>query len=107
MPTYGYLCEKCGNFRDMTSISERNKTTCPKCGRVCERDVEYELNIGDTQVVTDNPRWSVSMGVPAHQVEEFRKRFPDSVYDSHGRLLIKNRNDKLRQMKERDFVEIS
>jgi putative FmdB family regulatory protein len=107
IPDYGYKCEECGNFRDFNTISGREKTQCPKCGKECSRDVEYELNSGVSfKLVTDNPRWSISMGVPPSQVEEFRKRFPKSTYDDRGRLLIKNRNHKLSEMKARGFVEL-
>jgi putative FmdB family regulatory protein len=107
MPSYGYHCSRCGNFDSINTIANRNKTECPKCGRVCERDIEYELSCSDIQAVTDHPRWSVSMGVPVSQVEEFRKRFPDSIYDNRGRLLIKNRKHKLQEADRRDFVELS
>jgi hypothetical protein len=52
-----------------------------------------------------NERWSTSMGVPAIQVNDFRKRFPGSTYSDDGRLLIKSRSDKKRQMAERGFIE--
>ena len=106
MPLYSYFCSRCGNFDSINTISGRNKIECPKCGRTCERDIEYECLSANVQVVTDHPRWSISMGVPACQVEQFRKMFPNSTYDSNGRLLIKNRKDKLRQMDERGFVEL-
>ena len=107
MPNYGYKCEDCGNFHSLNTISGRGEIECPKCGKLSNRDVEFELNSGSTfKLVTDNERWSMSMGVPALQVNEFRKRFPNSTYDNNGRLLIKNRKDKLRQCRERDFVEL-
>jgi hypothetical protein len=91
----------------MNTISGRNKIECPECGNDCERDVEYELNSGgELNAVTDNPRWSLSMGVPPSQVDVFRKRFPNSTYDDRGRLLVKNRKDKLRQARERGMCEL-
>lgn len=108
MPSYGYLCERCGNFHSINTITERNKTECPKCGRVCERDIDYELNSGsELEVGTDHPRWSWSMAVPPSQLPEFRKRYPDITFNDRGQPLIKNRKDKLRQMKKRDFMELS
>ena len=47
------------------------------------------------------------MGVPPASLAEYRKRFPNSVYNDKGLLLIKNRKDKLRQIKERDMCELS
>lgn len=108
MPNYGYSCPRCGNFKSLNTISGRQTTDCPKCGRKCERDIEWELaSEGDTQIITDNHRWSISMGVPSSQVNEFRKKYPNSVYDNNGRLLVKNRKDKLRQASERGMVELS
>jgi len=108
MPNYGYRCDKCGNFKAMRSISERWTALCPACEKECKRDVAFELNApGNVEIVTDNPRWSRSMGVPPSQLAEFRKRYPNSTYDDNGRLLVKNRKDKLRQAKERGFVELS
>jgi len=107
LPTYAYKCDECGNFHDDNTISNRQETKCPECGKTCQRDVEYELNSGsELNVVSDNHRWSMSMGVPPSQVEAFRKRFPKSTYDNSGKLLIKNRRHKLSEMKQRDFVEL-
>jgi len=107
MPSYAYLCSECGNFHADNTISNRNETVCPECGKTCKRDVEYELNSGsELSVGTDHNRWSLSMGVPPSQVAAFRKRFPKSTYDNKGWLLIKNRKDKLRQCRERGFVEL-
>jgi len=53
----------------------------------------------------DNPRWSIAAGVPQNQVQQFRERFPNSIYSDDGRLYIKNRADKKRQVKERFMYE--
>jgi putative FmdB family regulatory protein len=109
MPKYTYRCLVCDKiFDDWSTIDNRNNPVICECGGQANRDVESELNIGpQVKWITDNPRWSISMGVPASQVNEFRKRFPNSTYDNEGRLLIKNRSDKVRQMRERNFVELS
>lgn len=108
MPSYVATCKECGKtFEYFSTIKDRNEPVDCECGAKANRDVEAELApIGDRHKwVTENERWSISMGVPPSQVEEFRKRFPNSVYDNRGRLLIKDRKDKLRQMKERGFTE--
>lgn len=107
MPSYTALCE-CGRiFQYISTISARNNPVECECGSMANRDVEAELAVGSrTKWVSDNPRWSISMGVPPSQVNEFRKRFPNSTYDNRGRLLIKNRKHKLQEMKARDFVEL-
>lgn len=114
MPRYVASCSdkiKCGKiFPYFSCIDERNKVKlkCPDCGSKAKRDVEAELACAGEFNATckSNPRWSWSMGVPANQVNDFRKRFPNSTYSDDGRLLIKSRQDKLRQMKERGFVEL-
>jgi len=106
MPSYTAKCSKCGKvFNYFSTISERNEPVECECGELAERNVESELANYGGQITVDNPRWSLSMGVPPSQVEEFRKRFPNSTYDNNGRLLVKNRKDKLRQMNERGFTE--
>ena len=108
MPEYTYRCKDCDAvFRDLNAISNRNTTDC-ECGGKADRDIDAELtdSSGGCKQVTDKERWSTSMGVPPKQVAEFRKRFPNSTYSDDGKLLVKNRKDKLRQAKERGFCEI-
>jgi hypothetical protein len=112
MPRYIGKCTKCGELHPYhTSIKDRNH--CPEwctCGGTIKRDEEAELasrgHGGSKKWVTDNPRWSLSMGVPASQVDEFRKRFPDSIYSDDGRLLVKNQKHKHKQAKERNMVAL-
>jgi len=84
-------------------------SVCPECDGKCYRLTfckdEVRTNKGVNWYEKDNPRWSTSMGVPAGQVKQFSKRFPNSTYSPDGRLLIKNRADKKRQMKERFMYE--
>jgi hypothetical protein len=107
MPYYTASC-KCGKiFQYISTIAGRNDPVECECGSVANRDIEAELAVGSRHKwVSDNPRWSISMGVPPSQVNEFRRRFPNSTYDDRGRLLVKNRKDKLRQANERGFVEL-
>ena len=109
IPTYVYQCSTCSHvFDTMESIGRRNNPqTCPKCEGLGYRDVEHELQCNSrAKWVTDNERWSVSMGVPLASLADYRKQFPNSVYDNNGRLLIRDRKDKLRQMRERSMVEL-
>lgn len=93
----------------MSTIADRNKPVECECGSMAKRDkeVEFAPKGNRTKWITENERWSRSMGVPPSQVNEFRKRFPGSIYSDDGRLLIKSRSDKKRQMKERDFCELN
>ena len=92
----------------MSLISDRNKPIECECGSMAKRDTEVEFAPRGARHkwITDNERWSLSMGVPPASVAEYRKRFPNSVYNDKGRLLIKNRKDKIRQANERGFVEL-
>lgn len=107
MPSYAASC-KCGKiFQYISTISARNDPVECECGLMANRDVEAELAVGSrVKWVSDNPRWSLSMGVPPSQVNEFRKRFPGSTYSPDGKLLIKNRKHKLKEMKVRGFAEL-
>jgi hypothetical protein len=44
------------------------------------------------------------MGVPPGQVDEFRKRFPNSTYNDKGDVWVGNLRDKRRQQKERGMI---
>lgn len=92
----------------MNTITKRHTTDCSKCEGKADRDMDAELTPHKgCKWVTENERWSRSMGVPPSQVAEFRKRFPDSVYHDDGRLLNKGRQHKLKQAKERDMIELN
>ena len=110
MPEYTYRCQDCDAvFSDLNTISSRSTSEC-ECGGKADRDMDAELVAargGRPKWVTENERWSRSMGVPVKQLAEFRKRHPKSTYDDKGRLLIKSRSDKMRQTKERGFVELN
>lgn len=110
IPEYSYRCRECNAvFRDVNTIGKRRSSNC-ECGGKANRDIDAELahaRGSRVKQITENERWSRSMGVPRKQLAEFRKRFPNSTYDNDGRLLIKSRSDKKRQMKERGFVELN
>ena len=108
MPSYTATC-KCGRtFSYISTISARNEPTECDCGGLAKRDVEAELAPGKERHkwITENERFSVSAGVPVPQIEQFKKLYPGSIYDSKGRLLIKNRKHKLYEMKRRGMVEM-
>ena len=110
IPNYTASCKFCKKvFRYLSTISKRNEPVECECGSLAKRDVEAELAPRGTRHkwITENERWSRSMGVPPASLAEYRKRFPNSVYNDKGLLLIKNRKDKLRQIKERDMCELS
>jgi len=109
MTIFKCLNKSC-NFTQEYFNDDDEPWACPKCEskwyciRFCG-DKEPEDVSKINWYEKDNPRWSTSMGVPAGQVKQFRERFPNSVYDDNGRLYIKNRVDKKRQMAERFMYE--
>lgn len=104
MPFYCYRCTACNKLiEDFQSIPEPRPTiTCPDCQYPAVRSYMDEAKNTD---LVDNPRWSEAMGCMPHEVPERMRQFPGSVYDSEGRLLIRNRKHKLEEMKRRGFVE--
>lgn len=95
-------------FRDINTISNRDTTDC-ECGYHATRDMEAELAHARgkrSKWVTENERWSRSMGVPRKQLAEFRKKYPHHVYNDNGLMLVKDRKHKLKQAKERGFIEL-
>lgn len=110
MPEYSYRCCACNTvFRESRLISTRDDSTECECGGRLDRDIEAELaSVGKRKKwIIGKERWSRSMGVPVKQLAEFRKRYPHHVYNDKGHLLVKNRKHKLKQAKERKFVELN
>lgn len=110
MPFYSYRCRKCDTmFRDLGTISKRHTAVC-ECGGKADFDMDADLAHArgkGAKQVTENERWSRSMGVPVKQLAEFRKKYPHHVYNDKGHLLIKGRKHKLKTAKERGFVELN
>ena len=85
---------------------------CPKCnGRNYQLSIGKELtkeipfvNIG----YKDNPRWSWSMGVNVQDIPVMMKKYSDRTYNPKtGQLLVKNRPNKKRLMREHGLEELS
>lgn len=105
MPIYEYKCQDCGIvFEQYSNIPTRNRKRTCKCGGKADRII-CQGACRVSELMKDNPRWSDSMGINPDQLGEARKLFPDSTYDSEGRLLIKNRQHKLYEMKRRGLIE--
>jgi len=110
MPTYTFRCSKCNHvFDEVSTISGRNDPQeCPQCQEKAPRDVESELaNMGDFDETTkDHERWSWSMGVNVHEIPEILRRYPDREYHPKtGQLKVRNRQHKLKLMKEHSMEE--
>jgi len=104
MPIYCYRCPD-GHLSEIFEFSPGAKPgiKCNYCGKPAKR------SLSDEQVNTDcvsRERWSDAMGINPDQIADFRKAYPDSVYDNEGRLLVKSRAHKKKLMKERGYVEL-
>ncbi len=45
MPTYEYLCEKCGRFEEWQKMSEEPLKACPTCGGQVKRLISSNVSI--------------------------------------------------------------
>jgi hypothetical protein len=104
--TISFLC-KCCRFED--SYEDNAPFECPKCGggtysltyrKVLPKKREY---VGIAY--GENHRWSDALGVAPNQIEAARKIHPGAVFDKEGRMLIRNRTEKKRRLRERGWAE--
>lgn len=104
MPIYCYRCVNNHLTDDYVPVAEPRATvSCDVCGQPAHRSYPDEHKHTD---LVDRERWSDSMGVNPRQIPEAVRTFPGSVYDSEGRLLIKNRKHKLFEAKRRGLTEL-
>lgn len=115
MPQYTYCCSGCGHiFDELRMISARNDVNvCPLCGKPSPRDVEAELaDCSDFNGLDkENVRYSRSLGCLPTQLAQARKLHPGAEFvklpgEKSYRMVIRNRSEKLRRMKERNMEEI-
>lgn len=97
---YSYKCSKCGFvFDEFSNMEQRNDTRkCPECLGPAGRNKQAEVRPMDAEY----QRWSWAMGATPQAAKEMLKKYPDLVYEhgtEGGRLLVKNRQEKLRLMK--------
>jgi len=104
---YCYSCSKCGeNFEVTAPMSESSKPRKCECGGEAIRDIRAEQSQGNIDgLMVDNPRWSWALGINPNQIKDAMKTHPGAVFNERGQMLIKNRNDKLRRMKEAKMEE--
>jgi len=102
MPVYEYRCAECGQITTrFESIHSNRKTVkCDKCGKKAVRIV----SLPNTDL-KENIRFSVSMGVDPSQIENAERAWPGSKYDKQGRLIIRNRKEKLERLRQRHYQE--
>jgi putative FmdB family regulatory protein len=111
MPVYVATCSKCGSTFDyISTIAGRNNSQlCPSCGSQASRNTEAELaTCGDTNAMNGHERKSWALGINLNDpvaVTEARIRHPGASFDNLGRMVIKDRCEKLRRMKECGYEE--
>ncbi len=64
-------------------------------------------NSGFTNIgFKDNPRWSWAMGANVKDIPKLMKKYPDRTYNPKtGQLLVKNRTEKKKLMREHGMEE--
>lgn len=99
MPIYSFVCNQCGHKDEkyVRKIFPRSRMMCNKCGAWMRRTFSpFNTDVGN------HPRWSAALGVNTTQIKEAKKLWPDNVYNEKGDVLILNRKDKLKKMKQRN-----
>jgi putative FmdB family regulatory protein len=102
MPIYEYKCPNCGTKEEViTTKYEPSEFISCKCGSRKKKII----SLPNTDL-KNNERLSSTMGVNPRQIKEAEKRFPGSKYTPDGRLIINNRQDKIKKCKERGLSEL-
>lgn len=104
-----FECRRC-SFKKLYKDNEEPPYSCPSCDTkwyrlrfVKEKPKKKKfVNLG----YKDSPRWSWSMGIHVDQIPEMMKKYPNRTYHPKtGQLLVKNRTEKKKLMKEHGMVE--
>jgi hypothetical protein len=106
-----FTCRSCG-FSEDREPGQANLTWCPTCGS--KSSTSKQMNVGSIPqsrvgvdgIMKENVRYSRSMGVRPDEVAKAERAFPGSEYLPDGRLVIHNRLEKVRRMKERGMQEM-
>jgi len=100
MPVYEYKCSQCGEvFERYAKPDDFELPVDCECGHKADRII----SLPRTDLV-DNPRWSSALAVDPSQVAsgEAYVAHPGAKFDAQGRMLIRNRKEKLQRIKERN-----
>ena len=117
---YVYTCslEKgCGYTfeRSMSADKWKNRVKCPKCGRMAPQNLLAQHGSGgidsqmrEYQFDSDTGTRMYAAAYLGGQEEEMRRKHPGREFKWHNSCwlpVIKNRVDKLKFLKERNYVE--
>ena len=108
-----WVCPDCDKVYRSYEVGKNDPQCSCKAQLKCTtmRKEEVETKTEQCRVdmlMRDNPRWSDAMGINVENpvsVAEAKRLFPDSTYDSEGRLLIRNRQHKLQEMSRRGYFD--
>ena len=106
-----YECQDCEEtFDEVVNVdSGTPEMPCPKCKEMCgwvklggkPKSTRPFVNIAYPEHI----RESLAMAVRPEDVPAAMKKYPGSTYNSRGHLIIHNRAEKLKRMKERNLIE--
>jgi hypothetical protein len=106
MPTYCFICPKCGitaeDFRLPQNASK--PLLCINCGTEMRRDFGAEkVNAGNKEY--GKPLHSDSLAISPEQVTEHQRLFPDVKIDSQCRPVFENYKQHDNYLKKTGFVK--
>jgi len=101
-----FTCKMCGFEKEYEDAPAK----CPKCDRAFYRITflkeSRRKNIkGVNWYEKDNVRYSYSLGCQPHERASMAKIHPGAEFTPDGRMIIHNRAEKKRRMKERGYYE--
>ena len=109
MPTYTFVCAKCGDESDRSVDAGRRTVTC-RCGGLAEMDWGKTFQPCHARGSGDRMYWSEALGVHPKEVSEViendrRAGTMAAVYREDGVLGFRSWEQKRRYEKANGFVE--
>lgn len=107
MPVYNFLCDKCdhitSDIQPMKRDNEYEKCPCEECGGETEHTLQ---SVGNNRIFGDKERISSALGVHPSQIADGSvfKVHPGANFDHDGNMILKNRTEQKRRLKERGWV---
>jgi putative FmdB family regulatory protein len=105
MPNYPFKCKECDKeFDRVFSMKDAPTEVECECGGKAKRNWKEYGRIGTN--ARGYPHWSGAMGVNISRIGEYKKYYPDAVFNKRGDILVKSRKHKKELMKQRNMVEL-
>lgn len=107
MPLYPFKCLDCGEeFDKVFSMGKAPLKVECSCGCIAYRN--WNAYGRTDELMKEHPRLSRALGCHPNQLKEMRKIHPGAEFvtiNGMCQMKIKNRQDKLKRMKQRGMVE--